>query len=264
MKKHKTFVVLGLILSGILFFTLPGRCEEQEAKKIDDYTANLEVIDGPTSKYRDVVVEKKEAPDQQSIKKNVLSYTVIKHATPLDPELKIKVEQTMTAGVGELAIVRRFTRRTVKGLGAVFTAASAIGAINPFVWLMAPATGTGTNPIEDVQFGMNGQITEYEMLYQRLSPTHAINQYKDFTLPYSKGKLLLKTMELPLTISEVVKTDADGIAVVQIRKIKGVIKELGLPGQTAGKGLSISLTGYGSTAEGELVIKINEEGHTTL
>lgn len=132
----------------------------------------------PETTYTDKIIGKDEVADLTRIESVRHVIEVTKQPTVENPVIELKVTQVVRAGIAEVDIVERTTRRGVEGTGGpALGVLYGVSAVNPLAWAM------GLNPVKMTQYTINTQVTNYKLIYQSKPRPLMDERRREFTLP---------------------------------------------------------------------------------
>ena len=173
----------------------------------------------PETTYTDKIIGKDEVADLTRIESVRHVIEVVKQPTIEDPMIELKVTQIVRAGVAEVDIVERTTRRGAAGLGSVVGVLSAINIVNPVMWAI------GQNPVQMTQHSVNQQVTNYKLTYQSKPRPLQDERKQDFKLAAQKRLVQLTTPDVFENFVFPYRTDVDGKAIVRLQPIISLLAQ---------------------------------------
>ena len=174
----------------------------------------------PETTYTDKIIGKDEVADLTRVESVRHVIEVVRQPTIEDPVIELKVTQVVRAGVAEVDIVERTTRRGAVGHGGPAVGVlAAINIVNPVAWAV------GMNPVQMTQHSFNQQVTNYRLTYQSKPRPLQDERKQDFKLAAQKLLLQLTTPDVFENFVFPYRTDVDGRAVVRLPAIISLLAQ---------------------------------------
>ena len=184
----------------------------------------------PETTYTDKIIGKDEVADLTRIESVRHVIEVTKQPTIENPVIELKVTQVVRAGIAEVDIVERTTRRGVEGAQTpVHGVIYAIGALNPVLWAI------GQNPIKMAQYTINTQVTNYKLIYQSKPRPLMDERRKEFTLPAKHLVVQIIAEDLLRNFVFPYEANEDGNVTVRLQPLVALLTqaEIGLSPERA-------------------------------